>query len=356
MTLGDMLDAYQRDVLAQKPAAEDTATMIAAIKRARLPIPSGAQAFGDWLVNDVSEAQLWAYRTARSRKIPARRRDGTEYRRLMGGAVAVNRDLQLIRRAYNWALSARPDDVHTSPFKAGKPPKGLFTSERPRGRRLQGDEADRLLRACGTTLRPLVEAALETGCRQGELLTLQWGEVNLRDVKPEIRLTAEKTKTRTDRTIPISTRLRPILEMRRNDAEGEPHPPDAYVFGHPATGEPLTTIKTAWRLAMKRSGIPDLHFHDLRREAASRWLDSGMRLTAIQRLLGHTTTEQTATYLASALNAEHDAIAAFDAHREAERERALARQREAEARLQVFANEVGEGVQNGAKRVHDRRL
>ena len=106
----------------------------------------------------------------------------------MGGAVAVNRDLQLIRRAYNWALSARPDDVETSPasFKTGKPPKGLFTSERPRGRRLQGDEAERLLRACGTTLRPLVEAALETGCRQGErLLTLQWGEVNLREVKPE---------------------------------------------------------------------------------------------------------------------------------------------------------------------------
>jgi len=166
MTLGEMLDAYQRDDLSLKPAAEDTETMIAAIKRTRLPIPNGAQAFGDWLVNDVAEAQLWAYKTARSRKTPARKKDGTEYRRQMGGAVAVNRDLQLIRRAYNWALSARPDDVHTSPFKTGKPPKGLFTKERPRCRRLHGDEADRLLRACGTTLRPLVEAALETGCRQ----------------------------------------------------------------------------------------------------------------------------------------------------------------------------------------------
>ena len=56
MTLGAMLDAYQRDELSQKPAAEDTETMIAAIKRTRLPVPGGAQAFGDWLVNDVTEA------------------------------------------------------------------------------------------------------------------------------------------------------------------------------------------------------------------------------------------------------------------------------------------------------------
>jgi len=180
----------------------------------------------------------------------------------------------------------------------------------------------------------------------GELLTLQWGEVNLREVKPEIRLTAEKTKTRTDRTIPISARLRPILEMRRNDADGDPHPADAYVFGHSATGEVLTTVKTAWRLAMKRSGLVDLHFHDLRREAASRWLDSGMRLTQIQKLLGHTTTEQTATYLAAALNAEHDAIAQYDAYRDAERERELARRKEAEARLQILANEVGSTIED----------
>ena len=168
--------------------------------------------------------------------------------------------------------------------------------------------------------------------RLGELLGLQWRDVSLRELKPEIRLPAAKTKTRRDRTVPISARLRPIIEMRRVDADGEEHEADAYIFGHQATGQRLTTIKTAWRLAMKRSKITDLHFHDLRREAASRWLDAGIRLSAVSKLLGHTTTEQTATYLACVLDAEHDAIATFDAYRE---------------RLQVSASEAEKGVTNG---------
>jgi integrase len=79
---------------------------------------------------------------------------------------------------------------------------------------------------------------------------------------------------------------------------------EAYVFGHPATGERTHSIKTAWKRAITKSQIPDLHFHDLRREAASRWLDAGGRLSAVSKLLGHTTTEQTATYLACVVGAE----------------------------------------------------
>ena len=140
-----------------------------------------------------------------------------------------------------------------------------------------------------------------------------------------------------------------MLEMRRFDAKGQPHAADAVAVrerGHRGAADHHQDRVAAGHGAIGRAPL-DLHFHDLRREAASRWLDAGVRLTQIQKLLGHTTREQTATYLASALNAEHDAMAAFDAHREAERERELARQREAEARLQVFANEVGKGVQNG---------
>ena len=105
-----------------------------------------------------------------------------------------------------------------------------------------------------------------------------------------------------------------------------------YVFGHQATGERVTTIKTAWRLAMQRSKITDLHLHDLRREAASRWLDAGIRLSAVSKLLGHTTTEQTATYRECVLGAEHDAIEQFDQHR---------------ARLQKIASEGETGDTNG---------
>jgi len=41
------------------------------------------------------------------------------------------------------------------------------------------DEYDRLVANCSAWLRALVDAALETGCRRGELLGLQWGMVDL---------------------------------------------------------------------------------------------------------------------------------------------------------------------------------
>ena len=106
-------------------------------------------------------------------------------------------------------------------------------------------EADRLLAACGTHLRALVEAALETGCRKGELLSLQWHQVRAH----ELFLPAQKTKTKQARTGPISSRLRSILDMRKTDPDGEEHEPDAYVFGT-ETGERVTTPKRAWERAV----------------------------------------------------------------------------------------------------------
>lgn len=78
-------------------------------------------------------------------------------------------------------------------------------------------------------------AAIETGCRLGELLSLQWGDVNLD--RREIRIRAEKTKDRDDRDISISGRLSAVLEMARTDPTGQPHGPLAHVFGE-VDGQP----------------------------------------------------------------------------------------------------------------------
>jgi integrase len=59
----------------------------------------------------------------------------------------------------------------------------------------------------------------------------------------------------------------------------------------------------------------DLHFHDLRREAGSRWLEGGVPLHTVRDWLGHTSIAQTSTYLASTMATAHDAMARFDACR-----------------------------------------
>ncbi len=98
---------------------------------------------------------------------------------------------------------------------------------------------------------------------------------------------------------------------RRNDPAGEPLPPDAFVFGD-EVGRRRRSIKTAWRLTCQRAKIVGLHFHDLRREAGSRWMDAGVPLATIQRWLGHHNISQTSTYLAASGGGDADAMRAFE--------------------------------------------
>ena len=67
-------------------------------------------------------------------------------------------------------------------------------------------------------------------------------------------------------------------------------------------GRRRQTIKDAWQIALTRAKIDGLHFHDLRREAGSRWTDANVPLATIQRWLGHTNIAQTSTYLGASLD------------------------------------------------------
>jgi integrase len=78
----------------------------------------------------------------------------------------------------------------------------------------------------------------------------------------------------------------------------------------------------------------NLHFHDLRREADSRWLDGGVPLQVIRDWLGHANISQTSTYLESTFAGQHDAMRAFEARQPA---------------LHVFAS----GVEIGPRTVAD---
>jgi integrase len=118
--------------------------------------------------------------------------------------------------------------------------------------------------------------------------------------------------------LPLSPTLAAVLDRRRWGPDGVKLPPHAHVFGN-AIGERVGKISTAWETAvLKAHGVPvtrdprthaltaaaraayaaiDLVFPDLRHEAASRWLERGLRLEEISHLLGHTSYETTRIYL-----------------------------------------------------------
>ena len=72
-------------------------------------------------------------------------------------------------------------------------------------------------------------------------------------------------------------------------SDGKDLPETAHVFGN-EVGEPIDSIKTSWRATCRRAKIEDLHFHDLRREAASRMDRDKVSRTAISAQLGHACT------------------------------------------------------------------
>jgi integrase len=162
----------------------------------------------------------------------------------------------------------------------------------------------KLLEHAGPHLQRLIIAALETGCRRGELLSLRWRDVNLD--RREMTIRSETTKTRTGRVIPVSASPgRP--EDGADGPGGETFPPDRYVFGD-AVGERVKDIKKAWETCiLKAHGhAPAWHrnntltaasraalraaaltFHDLRHEACSRLLEAGWPLHNVAHMLGH---------------------------------------------------------------------
>jgi integrase len=162
----------------------------------------------------------------------------------------------------------------------------------PADRRREG----RLLEAADPYTKDLIIAALETGCRGGELRSLRWGSVSRREIIVE----AATAKTRRGRAIPITQRLRAVLEMRRHAPDGTELPASAFVFGN-ALGEAMRKERAGdlWRATCAAAEVADLHFHDLRREFACRLMESGASTHETRDALGHSNLTMTNQYLST---------------------------------------------------------
>jgi integrase len=214
-----------------------------------------------------------------------------------GGEVHTNRLLARLRHLFSWAI--KNGYTKGTPFKRdGVTVIDLNSDiEEPRERRLHEGEEQKLLDHAGPHLYAVIVGALETGMRRGELLSLTWADVRWNE--NAIYLPLKRTKTRKHRVIPISQRLKAVLDMRRLDPDGEELSASAFVFGNEC-GERIKSIKTAWKLTCKRAGVRGLRFHDLRRELASKLLETpGVSLIDVRDWLGHSNVTVTNTYLAS---------------------------------------------------------
>ena len=97
-------------------------------------------------------------------------------------------------------------------------------------------------------------------------------------------------KSKKSRYIPLAKTVKEALEVfpQREGTD--------YIFLNPKTGKPLGSIKDSFKRALKKAGIKDFTFHDLRHTFASHLVMNGVDLYVVQRLLGHSTIELTQRY------------------------------------------------------------
>lgn len=239
--------------------------------------------------------------------------------------------MQVLRASFRWA--SRKGYLAKSPITDESALKRSKVAQRRR--RLLPAEEQPLLAVAGVRLQWLIIAALETGCRAGELLALQWADVTMDNRTVFVRaVEVGAKKTGRSRLLPMSARLAAVLEMARLDPAGRAYPPTAYVFGE--LGRRQGSIKKAWATAVlkshgympewirtgKRNALShqsraqlktiDLHFHDLRHEAGCRWLEAGWPIHHVQEMLGHANLSQTSTYLHAAEMGLQDSMRRFD--------------------------------------------
>lgn len=201
----------------------------------------------------------------------------------------VNSELTTLSGILN--LAARHRFVRENPCSKVKHMDAGNASER----RLSPDEETVLLEGAEhgpPFLKPMIQLALLTGFRQGELISLEKSAVDF----GRNRLFVVNPKWKRDRRkaegVPMGREAGEIVRRLYESARG----------GHLFTDEQGRPLKRAavdyfFRKACARARVEGFRFHDLRHEYGSRLGDADVNLKKIARLMGHSNTKQTERYV-----------------------------------------------------------
>jgi integrase len=162
------------------------------------------------------------------------------------------------------------------------------------------DEVGRMLEAADDEWRTLLLCAVTTGLRQGELLALRWGDVDWNSGRLWVRRSVDRrgrfkeTKTAGSvRAVAITPTL--AAALRRHQLASPFSAENELVFPS-KTGGPLdggNVRRRAFARALRRAGLPQIRFHDLRHSYASLLIAQGEHPKLIAEQLGHASVQIT---------------------------------------------------------------
>ena len=218
--------------------------------------------FGRKALNELKAEDVEAYRAQR------RRRNGQPP--TLG---TINNDHIILKHMLSVAVRRGLLEVNV----AKKVP--LPDPNNERDRVLTEEEWNRLYEAAAPHLRPILLMAYQLGPRLGEVVNLTWDRVDLG--RGFIKLRAVDTKTKEPRLVPITPLVRQsLMELARVRSLGTRR-----VFLY--QGKPLSGIKRAFQTAVRKAGIEDFKFHDLRHCAATNLRRAGVDTVTAMKIVGH---------------------------------------------------------------------
>ncbi|MCP4315609.1 MAG: site-specific integrase [Hyphomicrobiales bacterium] len=254
-TLGDIIRRYRDEIVPRKKGARDETIVLNCF-------------LGDPIckrpLSQLDVVVFAKYRDARLRSV---------------SSATVKRQLTPVRSAINLAMTEWGIPLRKNPLAGFK----IDAIDNRRERRLKNGELESLLSAARTRQNPFVEKvilfAIETAMRRGEILALQWIQVDLK----RRSVTILESKNGYSRTIPVTPAAVALLHTIPREGD--------LVFPISANA-----LRLAWGRMVKRFGIEDLRFHDLRHEAISRFFEIGLTVPEVASISGHRDTRMLMRY------------------------------------------------------------
>jgi integrase len=262
-TLADLVDRYIKDVLPNKPKQ---------IKDQTQQLTWWKEKVGSYLLADITPALIVQCRDELA--------TGITYKGTQRTPATVVRYMAALSHAFTIAVNEW-QWLEDNPIAKVKKPK----ESRGRVRFLDDTERNRLLSTCkessNKSLYLCVVLALATGMRQGELMGLQWQDVNFKDGY----LILHETKNGERRRVSLSGLALELLhdhaKIRRLDT--------TLLFPSERKPQKPIDLRKAFANALKAAEINDFHWHDLRHCTASYLAMNGASLAEIAEVLGHKT-------------------------------------------------------------------
>ena len=255
--LGELLDRYEDEVSPLHKSHQVEKYRLKTLKR-RL---------GDISITRLSPALLCKYRDTRLGTV---------------SPASLKRELVILSSVINTAIKEWGINLQSNPVSMVSLPK----IARGRDRRLEAGEEAKLL-ACSGELKRIIIVALETGMRRGEILNIKRSHIDLAHQTLLIPI----TKTDTPRTIPLSSRAIGALREQLRGSDNVISIEETTLFSYTARG-----LSGAFLRLCRKHGLGNLHFHDLRHEATSRFFEKGLNPVEVATITGHKDTRMLMRY------------------------------------------------------------